>query len=98
MRSSAARSPRASRCAAAVSIVEDEDGWYVATVPALRGCMSQGETVAQACENLEEAISLYLEHLLEAGESLPPDLAAASGIARIDVRGKSVSARITSVQ
>lgn len=98
MRSSTARPPSASRYAAAVSIVEDEDGWYVATVPALRGCMSQGETVAQACENLEEAMSLYLEHLLEAGESLPPALAAASGTARIDVRGEGVSAKITSVQ
>ena len=60
MRSSAARPPRASRYAAAVSVVGGEDGWYVATVPTLRGCMSQGETATQACENLEEAMSLYL--------------------------------------
>lgn len=98
MRQGAARLPCASRYAAAVSIVKDEDGWYVATAPALRGCMSQGETVAQARANLEEAMSLYLEHLLEGCEALPHGLVAASDIAHIDVRGKSVSARITSVQ
>lgn len=97
MRSSAARPPRVSRYATAVSIVKDEDGWYVATAPALRGCMSQGETVAQARANLEEAMSLYLEYLLEAGESLPPALAAASDIAHIDVRGEGASIKITLV-
>lgn len=82
------------RYATAVSIVEDEDGWYVATAPALQGCISQGETRAKARENLEEAMSLYLEHLLETGEPFPPGLAAAFGVADISVRGKNVSAKI----
>lgn len=98
MRQGMAWPPCTSRYATAVSIVKDEDGWYVATAPTLRGCMSQGETVAQARENLEEAISPYLEHLLEAGESLPPCLTAASGIAYIDVRGEDVGAKIAAVQ
>ena len=34
---------------------------YVADVPELPGCMSQGKTIEQALKNVREAISLYLE-------------------------------------
>ena len=34
---------------------------YVADVPELPGCMSQGKTVEAALKNVKEAISLYLE-------------------------------------
>jgi len=34
---------------------------YVADVPELPGCMSQGKTVEQALKNVKEAITLYLE-------------------------------------
>ena len=80
-----------------VNIVEDEDGGYVATAPALPGCISQGDTKAQARENLEEAISLYLEYLLETGETFPPGLVATLDVAAVSVRGESVSARINAV-
>ena len=81
----------------AVRIAEGPDGWYVATAPALPGCISQGETRAQARENLE-AVSLYVEHFLESGEALPPGLASASGAAAVSVRGKNASARIAIAQ
>ena len=83
--------------AMAVSIVEDEDGGYVATAPELPGCISQGETKAQARENLEEAISLHLEYLLATGEVFPPGLVAALDVAAVSVRGENVSARINAV-
>ncbi|MCJ7821830.1 MAG: type II toxin-antitoxin system HicB family antitoxin [Armatimonadetes bacterium] len=38
-----------------------EDGGYTATVPALPGCISEGETIEQAMDNIREAIELYLE-------------------------------------
>lgn len=38
-----------------------EDGYFVAHVPALKGCWSQGKTREQAVENIKEAINLYLE-------------------------------------
>ncbi|MHB1260240.1 MAG: type II toxin-antitoxin system HicB family antitoxin [Thermoplasmatota archaeon] len=44
-----------------VVVTEDEDGMFVATVPALRGCVTQGETKAEALENIKEAIVLCLE-------------------------------------
>lgn len=80
-----------------VNIVEDEDGGYVATAPALPGCISQGETKAEARENLEEAISLYLDYLLETGEAFPPGLVATLDVAAASVRGESVSARVNAV-
>lgn len=46
-----------------VLIEQDEDGVYVAEVPALPGCISQGQTREQAIENISEAISVYLESL-----------------------------------
>ena len=82
----------------AVRIVEDETGGYVATVPALPGCISQGETIEEAQENLEEAMSLYLEYFLESRKALPPGLAQVTGVAAIIVQGKSVSAKIETMQ
>ncbi len=43
-------------------IVENgEDGYFVARVPSLKGCWSQGKTKEQALANIREAIDLYLE-------------------------------------
>ena len=39
-----------------VLIEQDEDGWYVAKVPDLQGCATQGKTVEQAMERVKEAI------------------------------------------
>lgn len=38
-----------------------EEGGYTAIVPSLPGCISEGDTVDQALENIREAIELYLE-------------------------------------
>lgn len=57
-----------------VLIEQDEDGIYVAEVPSLPGCISQGETRAQALENIREAIAVYLESLEAHGEPVPPPI------------------------
>jgi predicted RNase H-like HicB family nuclease len=44
-----------------VIIERDEDGWFVADVPALQGCHTQGKTKKQVLENIKEAIALCLE-------------------------------------
>jgi predicted RNase H-like HicB family nuclease len=44
-----------------VSLEPDETGGYVAICPSLPGCYSQGETLEEAMENIEEAILLCLE-------------------------------------
>lgn len=50
-----------------VQIEKGDDGWWVATVPALPGCISQGRTAAQARKNIKEAIALHLSSLAEDG-------------------------------
>jgi predicted RNase H-like HicB family nuclease len=44
-----------------VVIEQGEDGYFVAHVPALKSCWSQGRTREEALENIREAIDLYLE-------------------------------------
>lgn len=57
-----------------IEIEPDEDSVFVATVPALPGCISQGSTREQALTNVREAIAGYLESLREHGEPIPPSI------------------------
>jgi predicted RNase H-like HicB family nuclease len=48
-----------------VNLIYDQDyKGYVADVPELPGCMSQGKTVEAALNNVNEAIAVYTETLL----------------------------------
>ena len=44
-----------------VLIEKDEDGFFVGEVPQLRACYSQGKTLDELLENMNEAIALALE-------------------------------------
>ncbi|MDH3207699.1 MAG: type II toxin-antitoxin system HicB family antitoxin [Gemmatimonadota bacterium] len=57
-----------------VLIEQDEDGVFVAEVPSLPGCISQGESRDEALSNVREAIALYLESLEEHGDPVPPPI------------------------
>ena len=57
-----------------VLIEQDEDGVFVAEVPALPGCVSQGQTRADALKNIQEAIEVYLESLKAHDEPIPPSI------------------------
>ena len=57
-----------------VLIEQDEDGVYVADVPAFPGCISQGKTRSEAIDNIKEAIAGYLESLQAHGEPVPPPI------------------------
>lgn len=48
-----------------VVLLEDETGGYVAIVPALPGCHTQGDTLTEVLKNVKEAIDLYIETLTE---------------------------------
>ena len=43
-----------------VTLAAAEDGWFVAEVPALPGCVSQGKSEEEALENVREAITAWL--------------------------------------
>ncbi len=57
-----------------VLLERDEDGFYVAKVPVLPGCISQGKTREEAIENIKDAIRGYLESLKKHGEPIPPSI------------------------
>ncbi len=44
-----------------VIVEQDEQGYYVADIPALPGCLSQGKTYEEALTNVKEAIEGWLE-------------------------------------
>jgi predicted RNase H-like HicB family nuclease len=57
-----------------VLIELDEDGAFVAEVPSLPGCISQGKTRDEAVRNAQEAITAYLESLKAHGDPIPPSI------------------------
>ena len=56
-----------------ILLEQDEDKYWVATVPSLPGVVSQGKTRKEAEKNVREAIGLHLETLLESGIQIQKD-------------------------
>lgn len=56
-----------------VILERETDGGYVATVPALPGCVSQGDTRDEALANIKEAAELYIEDCRDAGDPVPTE-------------------------
>ena len=55
----------------AITLECDEDGYIVASCPALPGCHSQGTTKAEAIANIQEAIRGYITSMRKHGEPIP---------------------------
>lgn len=53
-----------------IYIEQDEDGMFVASVPALQGCYAEGDSFEEAVENAKDVIKLHLESRRERGEIL----------------------------
>ncbi|MDP2952049.1 MAG: type II toxin-antitoxin system HicB family antitoxin [Chloroflexota bacterium] len=52
----------------------DEEGTgYTVTVPALPGCISEGDTLEEALDNIKDAIQLYLRMCRQKGEPVPKE-------------------------
>jgi predicted RNase H-like HicB family nuclease len=56
-----------------VVITPGEDGYFVAEVPVLPGCISQGKTKEEALVNIKEAAELCLECQKEEGWTIPEE-------------------------
>ena len=52
----------------------ESDGGCVVSVPALPGCVSQGDSRAEALSNIREAIELYIEDCRDAGDPIPTEV------------------------
>lgn len=52
---------------------DSEQGGYTVTVPALPGCLTEGDTLEEALVMVKEAILGYLESLVKHGEPIPEE-------------------------
>ncbi|GAB5535019.1 MAG: type II toxin-antitoxin system HicB family antitoxin [Rubricoccaceae bacterium] len=49
----------------------DEDGTYIAEVPELPGCVSDGDSYGEAIANAEDAARAWIETATELGRDIP---------------------------
>lgn len=61
-----------------VMLEQDEDGAYIATVPALPGVHTFGDTEEEALEMIKDAIALWIGYLQDKGEPVPRERGMAS--------------------
>ncbi len=54
-----------------IQLTAGEDGKTVAECPTLPGCLTQGDTKAEALLNIQEAIGAYLASMRKHGETVP---------------------------
>ncbi|PPD58646.1 type II toxin-antitoxin system HicB family antitoxin [Dehalogenimonas etheniformans] len=54
-----------------VIIEKGREAGFIAKVPALKGCVSQGKTRIDAMKNVKEAAEAYIESLIEGGFTIP---------------------------
>ena len=59
---------------------KEPEGGYTVIIPALKGCVTYGETIEKAQESAKEAIESYLGSLAKDGESPPADVSFVSTI------------------
>jgi len=55
-----------------VPLAPEEGGGFLATVPDLPGCMSDGESAEDALENVRSAIDEWIEEAHALGREVPP--------------------------
>ncbi|MDD3574964.1 MAG: type II toxin-antitoxin system HicB family antitoxin [Methanospirillum sp.] len=48
-----------------VELIQEPDGGYIAHVPALPGCHTQGDSFDEVIENIKDAIQIYMDVLSE---------------------------------
>lgn len=57
-----------------------EDGWWMAEVPSLPGCVTQGASKADALANVKDAIAGTIASMRKRGEEIPDDLPIESAV------------------
>jgi len=54
-----------------ISFYPEPEGGYTVMIKNLPGCMSIGETLSEAMENIQEARELWIETAYEYGDEIP---------------------------
>lgn len=68
-----------------VVIEQDEDGYYVADVPALRGCHTQGKTFEEAMTSIREVIEMCVREMREDGLEIETQYLEVIGIKTVEI-------------
>lgn len=68
-----------------VVLEQDEAGLYVADVPALAGCHTQGRTYEEAMDNIKEVIAMCLQEMREDGRPIDPHHPEVIGIRTLEI-------------
>lgn len=55
-----------------MSIYHEKEGGYTIMIPDLDGCMTQGETLQEAINNIDEARELWIETVYSSGKKEIP--------------------------
>jgi len=71
------------RYAFTVIVEKDEDGFYVAEVPDLKGCYTQGKSLEEVLKNIKEVIEMCLE-----AEDVEPQNKEIVAVQKIEVEVK----------
>lgn len=81
------KQPRSKKNVLSFSVVyeADPEGGYIAYIPSLPGCHTQGETLEEAERNLKEAATVYLEDVLAERGVLPRETRTLHGKIEIAV-------------
>ncbi len=62
-----------------------EEGGYIASCPALPGCVTQGETKEEALEMVKDAIEGYIASLRKHGEPIPQGIEEGIEVEKLEV-------------
>ncbi len=66
----------------------ESPGWWNAEVPALPGCLSCGQSFEETLSKIQEAMSGYIEVMLEHGETLPEDVTSVRVPVKVAAQGE----------
>lgn len=69
-----------------IKLYPDSEGGYVAQIEDLPGCLTQGDTLEEAVDNINEARELWIETAYEAGDPIPLPLSQNNYSGKILVR------------
>ena len=75
-----------------------EDGWWTAEIPAVQGCLTQGQTIAQCRRRIREALALFVDGSVARRATLVDDVRLGGGVTRVVRRVAAARRKADAVQ
>ena len=76
-----------------VELKPQKEGGYTVVVPALPGCISEGDTAEEALKNIRNAVEGYIKSLINHGRKVPLEF---SELRQIDVFNRPLKSKLNS--